>query len=138
MSPINIAELLNFAEMNRYRNIFSLILVTALLWNVFHVAITYGYYYLDESGFIEQFCVNKEKPELKCNGKCHLKDVAEKDATNDEAPSKMLASKDITFFIQEQQKLKFGQTTNYKKQVYYYSNLYNYLSGYSLYHPPRV
>jgi len=41
--------------MNKYSSIFSLILVTALLWNVFHVAITYGYYYVDQSGFIDQF-----------------------------------------------------------------------------------
>ncbi len=109
-----------------------------MLWNIFHVAITYGYYYLDQSGFIEQFCVNKEKPALKCNGKCHLKDVAEKDSTNDKAPSKMIASKDITLFVLEKENIEFGYIIYNKKQIKKYSNLYSYLSEYSRYHPPQV
>lgn len=124
--------------MNRYKGLFSLILVTALLWNIFHVAITYGYYYIDQSGFIEQFCVNIEKPELKCDGKCHLKDVAEKDSTNDKAPSKMIASKDVTFFVQKKEKIDFGYITYNKKQIKKYSNLYSFLREYSLYQPPQV
>ena len=73
--------------MNRRQNIFSLILVTAMLWNVFYVPLTYAYYYIDQSDFIAQFCENTDKPELKCNGKCHLQEVSKKDATNDKAPS---------------------------------------------------
>jgi len=124
--------------MNRYKDLFSLILVMALLWNIFHVAITYGYYYVDQSGFIEQFCVNKEKPALKCNGKCHLKEVAEKDSTNNEAPLKMIASKDITLFVLEKEKIEFGFIIYNKKQINKYNNLYSYLSEYSLYQPPQV
>lgn len=124
--------------MNRYKGLFSLILVTALLWNIFHVAITYGYYYVDQSGFIEQFCVNIEKPELECNGKCHLKTVAEKDSTNDKAPLKMITSKDVPFFIQEKEKLEFGYITYNKKPIKKYRNLYSFLSEYSLYQPPQV
>lgn len=124
--------------MNRYKIIFSYILVTALMWNIFQVAFTYGYYYLDESGFIEQFCVNIEKPELQCNGKCHLKEVAEKDSTNDQAPLKIIVSKDITLFIKDKEKINFGLSTNYKKQQFRYTNLYDYLSASSIYHPPQV
>ncbi|MBE9490765.1 MAG: hypothetical protein IMY67_10765 [Bacteroidetes bacterium] len=124
--------------MNRYKGLFSLILVTALLWNIFHVAITYGYYYVDQSGFIAQFCVNIEKPELECNGKCHLKNVAEKDSTNDKAPLKMITSKDVPFFIQEKEKLEFGYITYNKKPIKKYRNLYSFLSEYSLYQPPQV
>jgi len=29
-------------------------------------------YELDKEYITEQFCVNKDKPALKCNGKCHL------------------------------------------------------------------
>ena len=29
-------------------------------------------YQLDKANFIEQHCENKDQPELKCNGKCHL------------------------------------------------------------------
>lgn len=38
------------------------------LYNVGCVA----YYELNIDYIIETYCINKEKPELKCNGKCHL------------------------------------------------------------------
>ena len=31
-----------------------------------------AYFELNVDYIIETYCVNKEKPELKCNGKCHL------------------------------------------------------------------
>ena len=31
-----------------------------------------GYYQLNIDYIIETYCVNKSKPELQCNGKCHL------------------------------------------------------------------
>ncbi len=124
--------------MNRYKGLFSLILVTALLWNIFHVAITYGYYYIDQSGFIEQFCVNIEKPELKCDGKCHLKEITEKDATNNEAPLKMMAAKDITLFVQDGENIDFGFILYSERHVKKYNNLYSYLSEFNLYQPPQT
>ena len=30
------------------------------------------YYKLNINYIIETYCINKEKPELKCNGKCHI------------------------------------------------------------------
>ena len=32
-------------------------------------------YELNKSEIIQEFCVNKDKPELKCEGKCHMKDM---------------------------------------------------------------
>lgn len=29
-------------------------------------------YFVNQAEIIELFCINKEKPELKCDGKCHL------------------------------------------------------------------
>jgi len=124
--------------MNKYRTLFSVILIAAMLWNVLYVSFTYAYYFIDQEGFIAEYCVNIDKPELKCNGKCHLKDVAKKDATNDKAPSKMISTKDVTFFIQEREKLEFGYITYTRKRLKKYSNLYSYLKEYSLYHPPQA
>jgi len=45
------------------------------------------YYELNIDYIIETYCINKEKPELKCNGKCHLAKQLEfvsKTNTNDE------------------------------------------------------
>ena len=29
-------------------------------------------YFVNQAKIIELFCINKEKPQLQCNGKCHL------------------------------------------------------------------
>ena len=123
--------------MNRRQNIFSLILITAMLWNVFYVPLTYAYYYVDQSDFIAQFCENIDQPELKCNGKCHLAEVSKKDATNDKAPSKMMVTKNIVLYVQENAVLDFGVTIYKKTPINKYYNLYAYLSEHSVFHPPH-
>lgn len=41
-------------------------------------------YLLNQDFITEKFCVNKDKPELECNGKCHMKDVmAQQEEKND-------------------------------------------------------
>lgn len=37
-----------------------------------------GAFFLNQDYIIDKFCINKNEPELKCNGKCHLKDVMSK------------------------------------------------------------
>ncbi|AUP79482.1 hypothetical protein [Flavivirga eckloniae] len=49
-----------------YILLFSLVLRPA--YNIGYVA----YFQLNIDYIIETYCVNKEKPELQCNGKCHL------------------------------------------------------------------
>ena len=123
--------------MSRRQNIFSTILVTAMVWNVFYVPLTYAYYYLDQSDFIAQFCENIEEPELKCNGKCHLAKVSKKDATNDKAPSKMIVSKNIVLYVQDNPNFDFGVAVYKKIPINKYNNLYSYLKEYSVFHPPQ-
>jgi len=132
-----VRSILLLQSMNRYRNIFSVVLIIAMLWNVFYVSFTYVYYFVDQEGFIAEYCVNIAKPELKCNGKCHLKEVSEKDATNDKAPSKMMITKDVNLYVQEIKKICFGFIIYTKKQINNYYNLYSYLSEYTLYQPPQ-
>ena len=124
--------------MDRYRNTFSVILIIAMLWNVFYVSFTYVYYFVDQEGFIAEYCVNIAKPELKCNGKCHLKEVSEKDTTNEKAPSKMMITKDVNLYVQEIKKIGFGFILYTKKPNIKYTNTYSYLSEYNLDHPPQV
>jgi len=124
-------------NMYRYRSTFSIVLIIAMLWNVFYVSLTYAYYFVDRDGFIAEYCVNIDKPEMKCNGKCHLKEVSKKDATNDKAPLKVTLTKEVTLFVQEKEKIDFGFILYVKKESKIYSNLYSYLSEYALYHPPQ-
>ena len=45
-------------------------------------------YWLAQDYITEKFCVNKDKPELQCNGKCHMKDMV---AENSEKESKKMS-----------------------------------------------
>lgn len=38
----------------------------------------FGWYELNKKAITEQFCINKNKPQLHCNGKCHLKKQLQK------------------------------------------------------------
>lgn len=42
-------------------------------------------YTLNKQEIIEKFCENKDKPELQCEGKCHLKKQIEKKANSEES-----------------------------------------------------
>ncbi len=52
--------------------IYSIILIISICARSFYGVAYLGYYAIDQTNFIEQFCINKDKPKLKCNGKCHL------------------------------------------------------------------
>lgn len=41
-------------------------------------------YLMHESEITELFCINKDEPEMQCNGKCHLKDMLQKDQNDSE------------------------------------------------------
>lgn len=124
--------------MNRCQNIFAFLLITAMFWNVLYVPLTYAYYYVDQSDFIARFCENIDEPEMECNGKCHLKEVTKKDATNNKAPSKMILSKSIVLFIEAEEDFDFGIPEFQTKQEIGYTNLYSYLSPFLFDRPPEV
>ena len=46
-------------------------------------------YVINKTEIIDKFCENKDKPELQCNGKCHLKkEIAKKVKSNNEKNTK--------------------------------------------------
>jgi hypothetical protein len=89
-------------------------------------------------------CINKEKPKLQCNGKCHLmKEMAK--ASENEKPinsNKKDNSKqeiEVLFFqnlpslLAEQ--IYFDNTTSIGN---HYSNLYFHMNSCSVFHPPTI
>jgi hypothetical protein len=89
-------------------------------------------------------CENKDKPQLKCNGKCHLMKELAKAAENEKPISsdKKSNSKqevEVLFFQDIQslvlEKIYFQNKTSIHNN---YSNLYFHLNGCSVFHPPTV
>ncbi len=50
-----------------------LLVFLAVMLQTFRQAEVIFGYHLNKSYITENFCVNKTKPEMQCNGKCHLK-----------------------------------------------------------------
>lgn len=85
-------------------------------------------------------CVNKEKPELKCNGKCHLmKELAEVAENEKPISDNKIVIKEIeVLFYQELKLIEFSKlfVAKYLFLNANYSNLYTYLNSCSVFHPP--
>ena len=127
----------SFAVLKIASIILSFLLTSTILFNSLRVSITYAYYYMDMTDFIERLCENKDAPELECNGKCHLKKVAQNN-TNDDVPFKEISFKENTLFVVNQVYFNLVNTFKKSNQVIHYNNLYAYALNNSLDHPPQV
>lgn len=97
-------------------------------------------YVVDYEYISKVLCINKEKPELKCNGKCHLKQSLA-NASEEEKPisDKKHTAKEIEIlFFQEIIPITFSKKPLSAKPVIncHYANLYHYLDSQSFFHPP--
>ena len=86
-------------------------------------------------------CINKAKPKLQCNGKCHLmKELAK--TSESETPissNKKIASQELEIlFFEEIKSFKIASNFFDKIQLLNsnYSNLYSYLNSDSVFRPP--
>lgn len=101
-------------------------------------------YWVNYEYIAKELCENKAKPEMHCDGKCHLKKELAK-ASEDEKP---LSSEKKSTLKQESEVLFFeNETTLISKPILLltflkvknkYQNLYAYLSTYTVFHPPSV
>lgn len=87
-------------------------------------------------------CINKEKPKLNCNGKCHLiKELAKASDQNTPSSSNKKNTNsqfEILFFeLLKPFQIGFGYKCNTEDLSNCYSNLYAYDSSDSLFHPPN-
>lgn len=88
-------------------------------------------------------CENKDKPQMHCNGKCHLMKEMAKTAEQEKP-----ISSDKKSSIQEKEVLFFQEIKTFTlKQVClddktsiseYYSNLYFHLHSFTVFHPPTL
>jgi hypothetical protein len=72
---------------------------TTLLYNIRFSYFLYQYHF-NNKVFIENYCVNKDKPSLKCNGKCELVKIA-KEGHKQEQPNKKISDLEILFFMHD-------------------------------------
>lgn len=132
-------ESFNFTVLKLIAPIVSLFLAAIMMYNSLHISFMYAYYYLDRVDFIEKLCVNKDKPEMKCNGKCHLKKVVKEETGDDgKVPFKRSDFKEIILFVVGQTTYSFLRFALEKQEQNTYRNLYAYSVISILDHPPQI
>ena len=129
---------INFVLLKILSKILSFLLTSIIIFNSLQVSLTYAYYNIDTVGFIEKLCENKDKPELQCNGKCHLKKLVDNNTNNDKEPVKAVNLKDITLFVVEFMKYDFNSVLFKNVQLGNYNNLYAFSLIDSLDRPPQT
>lgn len=126
-----------FVAMKNWTFFFSITLSTLIMFNTLRVPFTYLYYQLDPVNFIENLCVNKDKPELQCNGKCHLKKVSQ--SAEDDKTTTNTSNFELLLFHQPLTDFKLVPSITFQKKNYYtYVNLYQFKYKLSCFHPPQV
>ncbi|MGB1043087.1 MAG: hypothetical protein ACPGU6_06815 [Tenacibaculum sp.] len=82
-------------------------------------------------------CINKDKPELQCNGKCQLMQKLEKQQ-DDDFKSLRIVQEDYPIGFIELLKITSQKIISVKEEVFSIANNYSYLFIISVFHPPTI
>lgn len=90
--------------------------------------------------YIAQFlCVNQDKPELQCNGKCHLVKEIEKQQQQEPFSALSISMENYPIGFVNILNITLSQNfTSKKEQRFLYKNLYNFNIKKVLFQPPIV
>jgi len=98
------------------------------------------YYQTHINEIVEKYCVNKEKPQLQCNGKCHLAKQISFSAADEE--TQQITKISTAFYPVFYQEIKHINMVNYSIKLpltyFTYCSRYTYLSVEHIHKPPIV
>lgn len=124
-----------------YLSTISLALVLILLVQVLDKAFIYCIYKVNIQEVIENYCVNRDKPEMHCDGKCHLSKVqTQNEDSKDNLPSHKTKNTEVTVVFIEKEAMRFAfadvfiQTTYAKES----QNLPHDFFVNCIFHPPEA
>jgi len=106
---------------------------------IYHVGYV-AYFQLNIDYIIDTYCVNKEKPELQCNGNCHLTKQLSTVSNNDIEPKGLttLAEAFYPVFFQIESYETDVISLNIKKpSKWHYLSIYIYRYSFNCFHPPK-
>ena len=109
---------------------------------VMHKAIVITNYIVDYDYISQVLCINKEEPELQCNGKCHLNKELNKAESSEDNDSKNNSRTNleigITYFLNAQEEILIPQLLSLKKKTFFYTNFFTTPFINSFDKPPRA
>jgi hypothetical protein len=119
------------------RSTFIILLFTVvMLFNSIKSGFMISFYLVDNSSFTELFCVNIDKPEMECNGKCEISKLSQ-DSTTKEKPTHLdFLQRQVVLFFNPMQQLEVFQFSEEENTLITYLNNYTYQYLPKSFHPP--
>lgn len=122
------------------RKIFAFLLISSLLFPPILKLGVIADFYQHRDFIATTLCINKDKPQKKCEGTCHLNKqlvkTQEKDADKN-APTPTLKT-ELSPTILSETPLFFFETDLLKSYADFFELNYSLLSGIDFFHPPRA
>jgi hypothetical protein len=102
----------------------------------------YFYFQLNLDAIVTKYCVNKERPQLQCNGKCHLGKTisltADNNTTDSNSKSVQLSNAFYPLYFQSPDHFNLMQGVFLKNaDNFTYHNSYSFTSYWNYKPPPR-
>ncbi|HVX28570.1 MAG TPA: hypothetical protein VHB70_19630 [Parafilimonas sp.] len=121
------------------KNSIAILLLFIILVQTFSSFVDDAAYSLNKNYITENFCVNKIRPQLHCNGHCYLEKQIQKQEDSNKHPNDTRHERfEVTAYeLPQENTLSFSYNVN---NVYYNRNINTSLAGYSssIFHPPLV
>lgn len=119
----------------------ALALALVFLLQVFSSVFIYADFIINNEYIATVLCINKEKPELHCDGKCYLKMQLGKDESKKQSEGKIAKENNVVQFIYEPYatgiSFQFAPVVERKASFYYHEISTQELSL-AIFHPPQV
>lgn len=101
------------------------------------IACTLGYYALFTEDFIERYCINKERPELQCDGKCALSKMLTEKKQEEREPLNLDWLKTETLlFLGILHSVSFETFSIFRTNLFLHINLYQFRHIQNIIIPP--
>lgn len=95
-----------------------------------------GWYELNKASITQKFCINKDKPQLHCNGKCHLKKQLEQQDKTQNKDQEKKQTDWVLFIIPNPAHQLSAISLRNTDHISLYSNHYHFRQLKRVFHPP--
>jgi len=125
--------------MSKFKHILAFLLLAVFAFQILGKTVIYISYILNQDYIAKNICENRAKPQLHCNGKCHLYKELKKAESNDQtAPGskKITESSELFHELNETTLMKIEGIE--KQQVFAYNLLLPAPKCFGIFHPPQA
>lgn len=118
--------------------LFATLLAMLMLVQSFNRTVLVVNYELNQLEITKEFCVNKSKPSLQCNGKCHLaKELKKADQSDKKLPTPVKEKFEVLQFCMTLPTFFFAKPTVLPHVFQPYRQIAYTPPNFGIFHPPR-